>query len=209
MRIVNEGWPFIIPLLSISLFLLILGKCMILLVIGIIFFILACFCAYFFRDPKVNIIKNDNVILSPCNGTVLEVNINNTNTEVFIRVFLSIFDIHLQRSPVSGQVTNIEYKSGKFFNAMDKRAHIYNEQNIITIKNNTGKYYIKQIAGILARRCITWVKLGDVLKQGDKIGMIKFGSQVDLYMPNNVNIKVKKGDKVISGITVIAVKINL
>jgi phosphatidylserine decarboxylase len=203
-RIVKEGWPLIIPFFSISLFLFILGKCFILLLLGSIFFVFSCFCIYFFRDPKINIIENSNAVFSPCSGTVLEVNIS--NTEIVIRVFLSIFDIHIQRSPVSGQVTNIEHKPGKFLNAMNKNAHIYNEQNIMTIENYTGRYRIKQIAGILARRCIFWVKKGDLLKQGDKIGIIKFGSQVDLYIPNNVNIKVKKGNKVISGITVIAVK---
>jgi phosphatidylserine decarboxylase len=175
-----------------------------LLIIGIICFILALFCIYFFRDPKITIIKDSNVILSPCSGTVLEVNIS--DTKKFIRVFLSIFDVHVQRTPVAGKVISIEYKPGKFFMAMDARAHRYNEQNIIIIENQFGKYLIKQIAGIVARRCITWVRPGDLLKQGDKIGIIKFGSQVDLYMPTSVNVKVKKGDKVISGITVIAVK---
>jgi phosphatidylserine decarboxylase len=85
---------------------------------------------------------------------------------------------------------------------MDPRAHIENEQNLITIKTENGIFTVKQIAGILARRCISWVKEGDVLQKGDKIGVIKFSSQVDLIMPKNVEIKVKKDDKVISGITV-------
>jgi len=203
MSIVKEGIPFITIPLVLGLVLIFAGIGKIFFVIGIICILAALFCVYFFRDPSISITQGEGIILSPCNGTVLEVGEN--DKEKFIRVFLSVFDVHLQRSPVAGKVTNVEYKPGKFLKAMEPEAHIVNEQNHITIENENGVFLVKQIAGILARRCVAWVKPGDVLKTGDKIGVIKFSSQVDLHMPKNVEIKVKKDDKVISGITVFAV----
>jgi phosphatidylserine decarboxylase len=202
MQIVKEGYPFIAIPLGLGLVLIVTGSGMILGILGILLILASLFCLYFFRDPKVEITKGEGIILSPCNGTVLEV--SQRETEKVIRVFLSILNVHLQRSPVSGRVVSVEHKSGKFLKASDTQAHIVNEQNVITIENENGKYIVKQIAGILARRCVAWVKQGDVLNVGDKIGVIKFSSQVDLHMPSNVDIKVKQGDKVISGVTIFA-----
>ncbi|MDR0978173.1 MAG: phosphatidylserine decarboxylase [Endomicrobium sp.] len=202
MQIVKDGYPFILVFFVAGVFLLfVFGFWSFLFVIaGILCILFSLFCIYFFRDPKVKITQGSNLVISPCNGTVLEV--SETETEKVVRVFLSVFDVHLQRSPVAGKVVHIEHKPGKFLKAMRKDAHILNEQNIITIENGNGKYFVKQIAGILARRCVCWVKTGCVLKAGDKIGIIKFSSQVDLHMPKNVEIMVKNGDKVVSGLTV-------
>jgi phosphatidylserine decarboxylase len=200
MSIVKEGYPFIfIPLIA-GIVLIIAQIGYFSFCLGIIFILFSLFCLYFFRDPEINITKGENLIISPCNGTVLEVGEN--ENEKIIRVFLSVLDVHLQRSPIHGIVQSVEHKKGKFLKAMDPQAHIVNEQNIITIKNEKGIFTVKQIAGILARRCVSWVKSGDVLKTGDKIGVIKFSSQVDLHFPKNIEVKVKKGDKVISGVTV-------
>jgi phosphatidylserine decarboxylase len=205
LKIVKEGHPFIISLSIVCLFCFILSRyTIIFFLLGVLLFILTCFFLYFFRDPKIKITYGDPYIIAPCNGTVIEVDRNETGK--FIRVFLSIFDIHLQRSPISGIVTNIEYRPGNFLHAMNGKAHLQNEQNIITVENASGRYIIKQIAGMIARRCITWVKQGDYLNQGDKLGVIKFGSQVDLYMPNHVDVIVRKGNKVISGVTIVAIK---
>ncbi|MDR1418556.1 MAG: phosphatidylserine decarboxylase [Endomicrobium sp.] len=202
MKIVKEGYIFIIVPLILSMFLFFYNLGFVANVLGFIFLLIALFCLYFFRDPNIEITKGDKLILSPCNGTVLEVSEN--ETEKFIRVFLSVLDVHLQRSPVAGKVINVEHKPGKFLKAMEPQAHIVNEQNVITIENENGRYIVKQIAGILARRCVSWVKPGDILKTGDKIGVIKFSSQVDIHMPKNSNIKVNLGDKVVSGVTVFA-----
>jgi len=204
MKIVREGYPFILTPLILGIAFMLLGVKfgVIFNVLGIIFVLAALFCIYFFRDPKIEITQGNNLILSPCNGTVLEVSEN--NTEKVIRVFLSVLDVHLQRSPISGKVLSVEYKPGKFLKAMEPEAHLVNEQNIITIQNENGIYLVKQIAGILARRCVAWVKPGDILKTGDKIGVIKFSSQVDLHTPKNCEIQVKTGDKVVSGITILA-----
>lgn len=202
MRIVKEGYQFIIVPLILGLVFLIAGRGIILIAMVTLCVLVSLFCLYFFRDPEIEITRGDNLILSPCNGMVLEVSEN--ETEKVIRVFLSVLDVHLQRSPVPGKVKSVEYKSGKFLKAIEPQAHIVNEQNIITIENESGKYLVKQIAGILARRCVSWVKPGDVLKPGDKIGMIKFSSQVDLHIPRNTDIKVSRGDKVVSGVTIFA-----
>ena len=199
MAIVKEGYPFIFIALVIAVLLILLGF----VKIGVIAIVVATFFTYFFRDPNIVITQGEGLILSPCNGTVLEIK-ENDNGQSVIRVFLSVFDVHLQRTPVSGTVKNVEHKPGKFLKAHDPQAHIVNEQNIITIENENGTYIVKQIAGILARRCVSWVKPGDVLKVGDKIGVIKFSSQVDLHMPAGYKINVKQGDTVVSGVTVFA-----
>ncbi|MDR2425578.1 MAG: phosphatidylserine decarboxylase [Endomicrobium sp.] len=203
MPIVKEGYSFILIPLVIGLVLLFTGFGGIFFIAGILCILISLFCIYFFRDPAIEITQGEGLILSPCNGTVLEV--SETETEKVVRVFLSVLDVHLQRSPIEGKVTKVEYKPGKFLKAMEPEAHIVNEQNHIVIENESGTYTVKQIAGILARRCVSWVKTGDELKIGDKIGVIKFSSQVDLHMPKNVDIKVKKDDKVVSGVTVFAV----
>ncbi|MDR3306957.1 MAG: phosphatidylserine decarboxylase [Endomicrobium sp.] len=202
MQIVKEGYPFILISLILGILLIVSGFGKFSSVAGVLCIAASLFCLYFFRDPKIKITQGENLILSPCNGTVLEVSEN--ETEKVVRVFLSVLDVHLQRSPIAGKVVSVEHKPGKFLKAMDPEAHIVNEQNIISIENENGKYLVKQIAGVLARRCMSWVKPGDVLKTGDKIGVIKFSSQVDLHMPKNVEVKVKQGYKVVSGVTVFA-----
>ncbi|MFA7073766.1 MAG: phosphatidylserine decarboxylase [Endomicrobiaceae bacterium] len=203
MTIVKDGYSFILVPLAIAVLLLIFGSGIFVVALALIFFLLSAFCMFFFRDPNVKITEGEGLILSPCSGTVMEVK-ENDNGQSVIRVFLSVFDVHLQRSPVSGTVKSVEYKPGKFLKANEAEAHIVNEQNWITIENEKGIYLVKQIAGILARRCVSWVKPGDIVKTGDKIGLIKFSSQVDLHMPAGYDIKVKVGDKVVLGVTVFA-----
>jgi phosphatidylserine decarboxylase len=158
---------------------------------------------YFFRDPAVEVTQEEGAILSPCSGTVME--ITEEDGEKVVRVFLSIFSVHLQRSPVNGTV-DVTHKDGKFLAAWNPRAHIENEQNIFKIQSEDGIYTVRQIAGLVARRCVSWVKSGNTLKAGDKIGMIKFSSQVDLHIPKSAVIKVKPGDKTNAGVTIIAAK---
>ena len=213
MRILKEGFPFIFPFKAAGLVLLaavvfvsplpmpVYIAC---IVLGVLFIIFALFCIFFFRDPKIDITQEQGAILSPCNGTVMEV--AEEDGEKVIRVFLSVFSVHLQRSPVSGSVSGVVHKDGKFLAAWNPRAHIENEQNIFTIQNEDGIYTVRQIAGLVARRCVSWVKAGDVLKAGDKIGMIKFSSQVDLHLPKTADIIIKPGDKVKAGITIAAKK---
>ena len=211
MSILKEGYPFIFPsfaagliLVIVSIFITLPFAAIACIVPGFVLIVFALFCVFFFRDPKIVITQGEGIILSPCNGTVMEV--TEEGDEKILRVFLSVFSVHLQRSPVNGTVTDVTHKDGKFYAAWNPRAHIENEQNIIAIKGEDGIYLVRQIAGLLARRCVSWVKAGDVLKAGDKIGMIKFSSQVDLHLPKAAEIKVKPGDKTRAGITVIGTK---
>jgi phosphatidylserine decarboxylase len=208
MSILKEGYPFIIPPFAAGLVLAYVSRGGVLanfpaglcLGLGLALVIFALFCVFFFRDPAIVITKGERIILSPCNGTVME--IAGGENEQIVRVFLSIFNVHLQRSPVDGIVAGVEHRDGQFLMANNPRAHSVNEQNIITIKNGNGVFTVRQIAGFLARRCVSRVAEGDVLKAGDKIGLIKFSSQVDLHLPKTVKINVKPGDKVRAGITV-------
>jgi len=210
MSILKEGYLFIFPAFTAGLIFLIISRFVgkpadiICIIIGTLIIIFALFCMYFFRDPAVKITQEEGAILSPCNGTVME--ITEEDGEKVVRVFLSIFSVHLQRAPVNGTVIDVTHKDGKFLAAWDPRAHIENEQNIFKIQNEGGIYTVRQIAGLVARRCVSWVKIGDTLKTGDKIGMIKFSSQVDLHMPKSAVIKIKPGDKTKAGITIIASK---
>ena len=199
MNIVKEGYPFIFGFIAAGLvFNLFFAP------LSVICYLLAIFCFFFFRDPDLTINEDKNFILSPCNGTVMDV-IENENGQTEVRVFMSVFNVHLQRASISGTVKSVEHKPGKFLKAHLPQAYIENEQNVITIENENGTFVIKQIAGILARRCVAWVKPGDVIKQGDKIGVIKFSSQVDLIMPKGYDVRVKVGDKVTSGLSIFAV----
>jgi phosphatidylserine decarboxylase len=204
MRVAKEGFPFILIPFAAGVALVVAQNKFVLqpafAIAGIIFLLASLFCLFFFRDPDISITRGENLVLSPCNGTVLQIDEN--ESAVVIRVFLSIFNVHLQRAPVAGTVRSVEHKDGKFLMAWDPTAHEVNEQNIITIENQAGVFVVKQIAGFLARRCVAWVRAGDTLGAGEQIGLIKFSSQVDLYIPKNVTIKIEKGDKVIAGVTV-------
>jgi phosphatidylserine decarboxylase len=204
MKIAKEGFPFIIiPFLAGMALVVVQNKLFLhpaFAIAGIVFLLASLFCLFFFRDPDVSVTQGENLVLSPCNGTVLQV--DEHESVLVIRVFLSIFNVHLQRTPVAGTVRGVEHKDGKFLMAWDPLAHEVNEQNIITIENKWGVFVVKQIAGFLARRCVAWVRAGDALGAGERIGLIKFSSQVDLYMPKNIEIKIKKGDRVIAGVTV-------
>ncbi|MDR2375612.1 MAG: phosphatidylserine decarboxylase [Treponema sp.] len=208
--VLKEGYPFIFPPLAAGLGLVIIPRLAgleaavfyyILPALGIVLVFFALFCLFFFRDPAITISTGENHVLSPCNGTVIEV--RKEENETIIRIFLSVFNVHLQRSPVKGKLTNLEYKKGRFLMAFNPLAHSLNEQNIFTIENEHGRFTVSQVAGFLARRCVSWVKTGDQLKQGDKIGCIKFGSQVDICLPKSVGTALRSGETVRAGITII------
>jgi len=161
---------------------------------------------YFFRDPERKIIKNPHILFSPADGKVFDI-IESQDTYC-VKIFMSIFDVHIQRSPVDGVVTKIVYKKGKFYPAGKSNTELYNEHNVIQIKNTDGEIFVvTQIAGIIARRILCWVKENSLLQQGSKIGAILLGSQVNFEFPKNYKILIKKNCKVYSGVTPIAVKI--
>jgi len=212
MTINKEGLPLISLVLGGSLCFLIAGvglQLPVLTVIAAIGFLKAGFFCYFFRDPErypPPTYEEGKNLLAPADGKVLEIvnEADNTNT---IRIFLSVFNVHVQRSPAEGRIVKIERKKGVYLPAMNKSAHAENDQNIITIETSSGeKIVVKQIVGILARRLVLWKKEGDSVKAGERIGMIKFGSQVDITFPETYKSLVSAGDVVSGGTSIIAQK---
>ncbi len=162
--------------------------------------IITLFLLFFFRDPERKVIINENYVLSPADGKVIE--ISEKEGEKLIKIFMSPLNVHIQRAPITGKVNSIEYRPGKFLKAYAKKSSEVNEQNIIKIEN----IELKQIAGIIARRIVCWVKEGANVQQGQRIGMIKLGSQVDISLPALYNLRISEGQKVKAAITVIAQK---
>jgi len=166
------------------------------------------FCVYFFRDPETDLISDPSFIIAPGQGRILELaeesNIHMGGPSRVVKIFLSIFDIHVQRSPISGKVVRVEYKKGKFLDARNPIASFENEQNSIVIENEYTKVVVKQIAGFIARRIICWVRPGQEVKAGQRIGLIRFGSQVDLFLPKEIELCVERDETVSCGVSVIA-----
>ena len=170
-------------------------------------FLLAVFFLIFFRDPEREIPAGPGLIVSPGDGKVEEAEWIETTAGARFRVsiFLSVFDVHVNRAPISGKVTLMEYREGQFLNAMSPESAILNEQTLIVIEDGENSVSFKQIAGLLARRIICDVKTGDVVQRGQRMGMIKFGSRVDVLMPADVELRVKPGDRVQGGKSILGV----
>lgn len=172
---------------------------------GVLLF-LAAFVAFFFRDPERDVSLDEKTIVSPADGLVVvvkPVDPQNSQAGTLISIFLSIFDVHVNRSPMAGTITSYDYKPGKFLVATKERASIENEQTIITVENRYAKIMFKQIAGLIARRIVFWKKTGDQIKRGERIGYIKFGSRMDVVLPPQVEVLVKKGQRAKGGVTIL------
>jgi phosphatidylserine decarboxylase len=169
--------------------------------------LLAVFFLWFFRDPEREIPAGQGVIVSPGDGKVEEAEwIETTAGSRFrVSIFLSVFDVHVNRVPISGKVTLVEYREGQFLNAMNPESAILNEQTLIVIEDEKHSVSFKQIAGLLARRIVCDLKTGDMVQRGQRMGMIKFGSRVDVLMPADVELRVKPGDRVQGGSSVLGV----
>lgn len=176
--------------------------------LGCVFLLLACFCAFFFRLPKRNVEFAEDEIACPADGTVLSIQTEQDPNSVVIRIFLSIFDVHVQRATISGQVGDIFYHQGQFLFANNPNAAEQNERNLIQFfrPGDTSRFaHVEQITGAIARRIECWVKPGQEIKVGNLIGLIRFGSQVAVYLPKDkVRVLVKEGQKVQGGNTVLA-----
>lgn len=177
-------------------------------VLGSLFLLLACFCAFFFRIPKRNVQFSEDEIACPADGTVLSIKTEEDPNSVVIRIFLSIFDVHVQRATITGKVGEIFYHKGQFLFADNSKAATDNERNLIQFfrPNDTSRFaHVEQITGAIARRIECWVKPGQDIDQGHLIGLIRFGSQVAVYLPKDkVRVVVKEGQKVQGGNTVLA-----
>jgi phosphatidylserine decarboxylase len=170
---------------------------------GFPFFFIAVFCAWFFRDPD-RLLPAGAVALSPADGKVVCV-VAEADRQTRISIFLNIFDVHVNRAPIGGVITDITYQKGQFLVASREVASAQNEQNIVTIRAEDGtKVVYKQIAGLIARRILCYKKVGDVVQSGERVGMIKFGSRVDVIFGPEWRVEVTPGMRVVGGSSVIA-----
>ncbi len=166
------------------------------------FLILAAFCLYFFRDPERTIPPGD-LIVSPADGKVVAVK-DVGNQETRISIFLNIFNVHVNRSPIPGRVTEVLYRRGRFLVASHEAASVENEQNTLIIEGARGKVVCRQIAGLIARRIICYKQPGDTVASGERIGYIKFGSRVDVIFGPEWQPAVSLGDRVAAGKSILA-----
>ena len=205
----NEGYRFIVIFIAITIILYFIDG-----FLGFVGFILTIWCYYFFRDPDRISIEDENYLISPADGEVLQVLETNGPKELGlennkfqkISIFMNVFDCHVNRTPCSGTVSEILYKPGKFFNASLDKSSEENERNYYRIKNISGEeIVVVQIAGLIARRIVTDVSKDQELKQGQRIGMIRFGSRVDIFFENYKPL-VKINQKTIAGETLLAKK---
>jgi phosphatidylserine decarboxylase len=202
----KEGWKF-----ASIFFLLSLVFLMIWLPLAIVGFLLTFFVIWFFRDPERITPGNQNKIVSPADGKICLIDKAQPPVELLLEskemlricIFMNVFNVHVNRSPVKGVIEKITYKAGSFFNASLDKASEKNERNSLIIKANDKKIIVVQIAGLIARRIIGFTKEGDKIDAGERFGLIRFGSRVDVYLPEGAESDVNVGDKVKAGETII------
>ena len=169
-------------------------------------FMLALFLLWFFRDPRRLAPQDDGLVVSPADGKLTEVVRVRTEDGDRIRlsIFMSVFDVHVNRSPIAGTVGRVVYRKGKYLNALNPASAVENEQNTVTILGNGCDVTFRQIAGLLARRIVFRPQVGDVVQRGARVGLIKFGSRVDVWLPASARLRVVSGQRVKGGSSVLA-----
>lgn len=199
-RIVRESIPYIVVPVLLAAGAAVFGFWW----MAAILLLVALFMAFFFRDPKRVPPADPDVVVSPADGKVTRIGPATPGADsTVISIFLSPFDVHINRSPIPGKIVDVLYSPGKFLMATNEKASLVNEQNALTIQGEKITVVCKQIAGILARRIVCWKAQGDSLGLGERFGMIKFSSRTDVLLPANVRVTVKEGDRVRGGTTVI------
>ncbi len=203
----REGWKFSAISLLISVFLSFTVP-----LLSFLGFLITFFILWFFRDPDRNSPNEEGKIISPADGKICLIDsstppkeLNYGNEEMLrVCIFMNVFNVHINRSPVKGKIKKIKYKEGSFFNASLDKASEKNERNSIIITTENGiEIVVVQIAGLIARRILSFVNDGDQLNLGERFGLIRFGSRVDVYLPKSYKSEVKLGDKTIAGETII------
>lgn len=192
-----EGLKLIIPLAILTIVIFLLKW----IIAGFILLAITLFVLFFFRDPQRTVPEGESVVVAPADGKVIVIKDIYENDYLHqnvkqISIFLSVFNVHVNRTPVSGLIEIVKYNPGKFHIAALEKASLENEQTAMVIADENRKILVKQIAGIIARRIICYVQPGDVVKKGDRYGLICFGSRADIFLPANSEIKVKLGDRV-------------
>ena len=197
--IVKDAYRFLIPLLAAAVVAFLLN----LYSATIFVLLLAAFVAFFFRNPRREVPQDPGVIVSPADGRVVK--IERVGNVTKLSIFLSIFNVHVNRSPIAGRIEAIEYKKGKFKLAFDHAASVENERNVIMVAQGDLKIVFTQIAGLIARRIVCWKRVGDTVDKGELIGLIRFGSRVDVLFPAGTEVTVERGTRVRGGSTAIGI----
>lgn len=201
--IAHEGYPFIVFSLVVTIFIAFLGIGW----LAILFVFITFFIVWFFRNPERSFQEEEKVLISPADGKIIKienVEVNGTISGRFIKIsiFMNVFNVHVNRAPYSGKIEAINYHEGKFFSANLDKASLDNERNEVMIRAEDGRrVWMVQIAGLIARRIVCWVYVGATIKKGERFGLIRFGSRVDVYLPEDSRISVKLKDKVKAGQT--------
>jgi phosphatidylserine decarboxylase len=202
----RDGWRFFLPLVALAVILFVVGWKIAAAVVAVA----ALFVAYFFRDPERKPPRIAGAIVSAADGRVSV--IEEVEHPAFpggrarrISVFLSLFSVHVNRSPIAGQVESVEYRPGRFHNAFLEASARENERNRIQFRNSSYGVVVDQIAGVLARRVLCYCHAGDTVAQGERIGLIRFGSRTDTFLPLEAEVRVKKGMRVHGGESVLAI----
>jgi phosphatidylserine decarboxylase len=203
MKIAKEGLAFILPSLLLGLLLLLPGWW----AASIFFLLLSSAFAFFFRDPQRTPPQGQNVVVSPADGKVIKIEDISDHPEVqgpakCISIFLSLFDVHFTRSPITAEIKKVDYHPGKFFPAYREQASLQNEANSLLLSSPVANIFLRQMVGIAARRIKCYVKPGERVEAGQKIGLMYFGSRVDVYLPGNIEIKIRLNQKVKGGLTI-------
>jgi phosphatidylserine decarboxylase len=199
---VRDGYKFVFPLLVAGIAAAALGW----RVTAAVLLVLCAAVGLFFRDPERLPPAEAGVVVSPADGRIMEV-VDETlggRAGRRISIFLSIWDVHVNRSPMAGRLREVEYRPGRFYNAMRSRASRENEQNIIHLQTERGEMVFKQIAGAIARRVVCWKAPGDTVKLGERIGLIRFGSRMDVWLAEDAEILARPGQHVSGGVSVLA-----
>jgi phosphatidylserine decarboxylase len=200
--VAKEGIPFVLLFLVPALIVLALGWW----IAASLCVLLAAFMAFFFRDPERVCPIDNRVVVSPADGRVVKVarvddRVKDSPTQ--ISIFLSPLDVHINRSPIAGEIVEIVYKPGAFHIASRDIASVENEQNVVTVRGEKFTVVFRQIAGVLARRVVLWKKKGDWVALGERVGLMKFGSRMDVILPSEVEVVVREGERVVGGVSVI------
>jgi len=197
--VAKEGWGYAIGLLALGFFAVWMkGNEW-----AVFFFVLAFCVIAFFRDPDRTPPDDPGTVVSPADGRVIAIE-NSDRGGKMVGIFLAIYDVHINRSPVEGSIQAINYRAGKFLAAFNKEAARMNEQNAIDIQTNSGENFrVVQIAGLIARRIVNWRLKGDNVEKGERLGLIQFGSRTDIYMPQGYAVSISMGDRVRGGETII------
>jgi phosphatidylserine decarboxylase len=200
--VIRDGIPFVFIPLAAALLAAVTGYWY----VAVPLFLLALFMAYFFRDPERVSPTDQDMVLAPADGRVTRVAPampDDPKSPQVVSIFLSPFDVHINRAPIAGEILDVAYTKGRFLIATREEASVVNEQNALTIRGDRMTVVCKQIAGVLARRIVCWKQKGERVNLGERFGLIKFSSRTDLVLPPEVEISVRIGDRVRGGVTVI------